>query len=271
MSETNLAQRQSWYRYFPEGSLEFLVATRVLVIILLIAFIVMHDLQRPIIVTAIIAVLWFDYVLVLWWAIQVRLDLDLLAGRAESNTKRWVLGIKTFLPSVVVAYSLAAYMMPGLAGLGRPSSSSHQQLVFIVYGVAAVLFVILAVLAYRALMRIQLGKSIWIALLFVPGLHWFAIHRVAGELGRHIDELRKQQSGSEVSSSVSMALADVTWALTLLPWLAVIGIATVRGTGGGSVFIFPFCGMLLGALFAIADLAALERVQRHFVHLTRES
>ena len=113
MSGSILEQRKRWYRYFPEGSLEFLVATRVLAVVLLLAMVVMHDVQRPVILTALIGVLWFDYVLIVWWAICMTLDLDLLAGQnptaSETAARGWVIGLKACLPSVAAAFGLATW------------------------------------------------------------------------------------------------------------------------------------------------------------------
>jgi len=49
--------------------------------------------------------------------------------------------------------------------------------------------------------------------------------------------------------------------------LIVLAVAIVHGWPSKPL---PLCGMSFAAVFAVADLAALERVQRHFVHLVRE-
>jgi hypothetical protein len=54
----------------------------------------------------------------------------------------------------------------------------------------------------------------------------------------------------------------------MLSWLIVVAVAIIHGWPGKPL---PFCGMLLAAVFAVADLAALERIQRHLVHLFRET
>jgi hypothetical protein len=285
MNEVSPELRKRWYRHFPEGSLEFLVATRVLAVILLLAMLVMRDPQRPLLLTALIGVLWCDYALVLWWAIQVRLDLDLLGGRQTPRPRRWLLAIKAFLPSIVAACALAPWpsaygfalkLVPGLAAQGGPNSPAYHRLSFIGFALAAVVFVALVLLAYRTLQRIHLGKSHWTALSLIPGIHWFALHRIAADLETDIHEQQARHTHAKPHStgSTSMAAADVTWALCILPWLFVIVITCVRAwpgsTGQGPAAVLPFCGMLMAAIFAIADLAALERVQRQFVALARE-
>jgi hypothetical protein len=232
-----------------------------------------------------VGVLWCDYALVLWWAIQVRLDLDLVAGGQPSCPRRWALALKAFLPSIVAAcvlapwpsaYGFAARIMPGLAAQGGPQSSAYHRLSLIGFAIAAIAFVAFAILAYRALQGIRLGKPLWIVLAFIPGIHWFAFHRIAADLGTRIQEQQAQRTPDkpQPTGSTSMAAADVTWALCALPWLLVVMITIIRawpGSGGqGPIAVLPFCGMLMAAVFAIADLAALERVQRQFVPLVRE-
>lgn len=285
MNETSPEQRKRWYRFFPEGSLEFLVATRVLAVILLLAMLVMRDLQRPLILTALVGVLWWDYALVLWWAMQLRLDLDLLAGGRTSGIRRWSLAIKAFLPSIVAACALAPWpsaygfvvkVMPGLAAQGGAQSAAYQRVSMIGFVLAAAAYVLFAVLAHRALQHIKFGKPLWTALALIPGLHWFSLHRIATDLETQIraQQARRGHEAPHPAGSTSMALADVTWALCVLPWLLVMVISLARawpgGGGQGAVAVLPFCGMIMAAVFAIADLAALERVQRHFLPLARE-
>ena len=271
MSGSILEQRKRWYRYFPEGSLEFLVATRVLAVVLLLAMVVMHDVQRPVILTALIGVLWFDYVLIVWWAICMTLDLDLLAGQEptapETATRGWLIGLKVCLPSVAAAFGLAPWpTLPVLRRALLPGLTVGRAL-------ALVLFVVLAVVAQRTMQRIRLGKPFWTALALIPGLHWFALHRIAAGLEARIDhnaQPAQAQSAPPSPSSVAMSAADVTWVLCMLPWLVVLVLSVARGWPGGfPASVFPFCGMFLAAVFGIADLAALERVQRHFTRMIR--
>ncbi len=278
MSETSIEQRKRWYHHFPEGSLEFLVATRVLAIVLLLALLVVTDIQRPVVLSVLVGVLWCDYALMLGWAVQTSLDLDLLAGQSVPPVKRWAFGLQVFLPSVVVACTVApwpsAYLvigriMPSLARQGGVRSETYGQLSLVGYAAAVLLFLVLAAVGYRALRRIGLGGALWTALLFVPGMHWFAIHRIAAGLHRRIEaSLASSDKTSSMSvPAASMALADVTWALCVVPWGVIFAVALIRGWP--SVW-GPFCGMLLAAVFAIAELAAIERVQRHFVHRVRQ-
>jgi hypothetical protein len=138
---------------------------------------------------------------------------------------------------------------------------------------AIVLFVVLVLVAQRAMQRIRLGKPIWTALALIPGLHWFALHRIAAGLEARIDQYTQptpSESAPRSPSSVAMAAADATWVLCMLPWLVVLVLSVARGWPGGFPgSAFPFCGMLLAVVFGIAELAALERVQRHFTRLIR--
>jgi hypothetical protein len=222
---------------------------------------------------------------VLWWAIQLRLDLDLLAGGQALPVRRWSLAIKAFLPSAVAALTLAPWpsaygwvvkVVPGLAAQGGPHSPAYQRLCLIGFIVAAVAFVVLVLLAHGTLQRYRVGKPLWTVLALIPGLHWFAMHRIAADLEIEIRERQTQRGhvAAPPAGSASMATADVTWALCAVPWLLVIVVSVVRawpgGGGQGPIAVLPFCGMLMAAVFAIADLAALERVQRQSVLLVRE-
>ncbi|HSW45263.1 MAG TPA: hypothetical protein VLM89_06805 [Phycisphaerae bacterium] len=266
MSDTPLEQRRRWYRHFPEGSLEFLVVTRVLAVLLLLTLIVLREAQRPFITAVLIGVLWFDYVLMMWWAIQVRLDLDAAAGRPENTAKRWLVGLKACLPSAIASAALSPW----------PVLFARQQgLATLRLAGMAVLFILFAVVAQRAMQRAGVGKPLWTALTLLPGIHWFAFHRIAAGLEARVQQQARERRPDTVfphASSPALAVADATWVLCALPWLLVAVLTLIEGwPGEGPARMVPFCGMILAALFGVANLAALERVQRHFLQLIRGS
>ena len=66
MTDNIGAQRRNWFRSFPEGSIEFVVITRVLALLLLAALAIVPGIQRPAVLVALALVLWVDYLLMMW-------------------------------------------------------------------------------------------------------------------------------------------------------------------------------------------------------------
>jgi len=282
MSNDILTQRQRWFRFFPEGSIEFLVATRVLALLLLLALLIVgkREMQLLAALVALTGVLWLDYVLMVWWAVQIAVDLEDLSlqprAPVEASRRRRVhTGILVCLPSVLAAVILAPW--PTLLRLYQPGLLPGTAFVTVGRGILAVLFIVLAVIAQRTLQRIRLGPPLWTLLLLIPVVHWFAMHRIIVGLE---DRLREhgQKDSAEARDQAShppalaIAIADVTWGLFVCPW-AIVAIFML--TQGNWPVDFPhaaapFCGVPLAAVFAVADLAAMERVQRQFVATLRK-
>jgi hypothetical protein len=231
----------------------------------------MHEVQRPVILTGLVGVLWLDYVLMMWWAVQVALDLAVIEGQGTTSAslnKRWLIGVMVCLPSVAAAVGLAPW--PRLAFLQTRVAGEWT----LQQTIALVLFILLAIAAHRALQRIRLGRSLWTALALVPGIHWFALQRIVADLDQRIYRQHQACRPDEAGhfSSAARALADVTWVLCAVPWVVVIAVAAAKGWPDSLPMRgVPFCGLVAGVLFGVANLAALERVQRHFLRLLQES
>ena len=235
MSNDILTQRQRWFRFFPEGSIEFLVATRVLALLLLLALLIVgkREMQLLAAVVALTGVLWLDYALIAPWPMLLR------------------------------------YYQPGLL--------PGEAFVTVGRGMLVVLFIVLAILAQRALQRIRLGRPLWTLLLLIPVVHWFAMHRLIVGLEARIRE-HEQTDSPEArdqaadSGTLAIALADVTWVLAVLPWGHVVIFPLAQGNWPAEFpqAAAPFCGVPLAAVFAVADLAAMERVQRQFTATLRK-
>jgi hypothetical protein len=271
MNGDMLVERRRWFRVFPEGSLEFTIITRVLALILLMALAVVGGTQRPLVVVSLTVVLWVDYALLVWWAVQVAMDLEEVVNRPAEDTpgRRAIIGIQAVLPSVAAVAALAPWgRMLATSAVGSVAPLRSLPIV------AGLAFLVLLVPAYRALRKIGVGSPLWTGLLLVPILHWFALHRIAADLDRRIDGQLRTMGQEKASRRPGMALAvaDVTWVLSVLPWAIVVAYSLIRGWPSGGAFkLGPVCGTALAALFAIANLAALEGVQRQIVTLIRKS
>jgi len=281
MNNNTLLQRQRWFRLFPEGSIEFLVATRLLVMILLLALLIIGNVQVQLLASlvALTAVLWLDYVLVVWWAVQIAIDLQEVILRQSTNAdalrrRRIRAGIVVCLPSTVAAMIIAPW--PTLLHFFQAELLPDATMA-VARVVAALLFIVLVIWAQRTMRRIGLGSRLWTLLLLIPVLHWFAMHRLMVGLERRLRESEMAVSAETEHEAadgpeLAVAIADVTWALAVLPW-SVLMILVLIGGSWPTEFpqaAVPFCGVPLAAIFAVADLAAMERVQRQFVTTLRK-
>ncbi len=276
MSEDRLAQRRNWYRFFPGGSIEFVIVTRVLALLLLLALAVVPGTQRPTVLLALAGVLWIDYLLIIWWAIQVTTDLDALFADPPPSAdvlrrRRIRAAILGALPATAALVILAPW--PSFVLPSEPARAATIRMVLI--PLLGVLFVALLVPAHRALRRIQLAPPRWTLPLLIPIVHWFAMHRLLIHLHARL-RLRSQERGMPTTDDPGPApaviLADLTWVLSILPWGILLVVVLLRGEWPSGVLYsaVPSCGTAVAALFAISDLAAMENVQRQFVALIRK-
>ncbi|MBP7935687.1 MAG: hypothetical protein KA354_13655 [Phycisphaerae bacterium] len=294
MSNGPLVERQRWFRFFPDGSIEFLVITRVLMVLLLVALIVFiaRQLERSATLVALAGICSLDQILVLWWAVQIVTDLSLLAnaqsppgGEGEPRTspattvgsnreRRW-LTARACLPGTVALLLLALMAgTPILSVFLRVSLS--KPVLGAVYLALGAVFILLLPFGQRALQHVRLGPPLWTFLSLIPIVHMFAVHRVARDLESQIRLLDQQRSPApstpaEEPGTPAGAIAEVAWILTIVPWAIVAVVMLTRGEWprgwAGSI---PTCGGILATtLLVIADTAALEHVHRRFVALIR--
>lgn len=275
MSDNSLQQRRKWFRFFPEGSIEFLLVTRVLALLLLVSLIILREMQRPLVLVALAGVLWLDYVLMIWWAVQLTIDLESLWKQPpppadELRRRRIRAGLVACLPSVAALLILAPWTRFVL-----PNEAARVAVRLVMDPVLCVLFVILLVVGQRTLQRINLGPARWTLLLLIPVVHFFAMHRLLVGLGARLQRREHESEESSVKDagpSGVVIFADATWFLSILPWGIVI-LLTFSGGGWPSEAPYsfsPICGILLAGLFAVSNLAAMENVQRRFVALIRK-
>jgi len=290
MHEDILHQRQRWFRFFPEGCLEFLIATRALALVVLLSLLLLRQAQRPLLLTGLVGILWVDYALMVWWAVQTAMDLVLCAARQdrtlpgapsgtdatmfERRRDRRYVALQVMLPSIVAAILLAPWLpfldiiFPGL------QASTAGAVLWWVNPAMVVVFVVLVVAAQRPLRKIGIASGPWTVALMIPVLHWVALHRLAVVLENRIEACRGRPAGDSDgtaprSTPLSVALADALWVIMVLPWLVFLVLVVVQDRWPESPpwTMLPFCGTILVALFSVADLAALERVQRRHVEL----
>lgn len=273
MNENKLNEQRRWFSTFPEGTLEFLVVTRVFAVLFLMALAIVGGSQRPLVVGALLVVLWIDYVMLLWWLIQVGSGLRALARRDEPQVARDD-RVSTFMRAVLPSIWAVLVLGPWPSFL-RFLGLNEGAIIGTPLGlaVAVVVFVVLVMAARPALKSLELGPALWTSLLLVPVVHWWALHRLGGQTSRRMWALARQMSISKLPpSGLALVVADVMWVLTLLPWACVVAISLWQGWPGSRLFtLLPICGTIIGALFAIANLAAMEGVQRQFVALIRKA
>lgn len=267
---TNLAERRAWFRHFPEGTIEFTIVTRVLAILVLGALMVVSSAQRHHALTALVAVLWLDYALTLWWLIQLARDLDDLFEQpdldAAAGQKRRLILLGTLIaPSVLAALIL---IPPTQILLPRSGGVS------VLLPVLGVAYVAAVWLARRALLRLNLASGATAALLFVPVLHWFALHGVIVRLHGRIRERALSRGfavSAETGRGAASIAADVLLGIGIFFWGLWIVLTFARGgaMSGPLPTLVELAGIFFAALFAVVDVAVMEGLQRRFSALIK--
>lgn len=294
MSNATLVERQRWFRFFPDGSIEFLVITRVLMVLLLVALIVFlsRQIERSATLIALLGMLWLDHVLVLWWAVQMVGDLALVAekfgpaagaGGASPNpiTGSWSgqqrtrLTVRACLPGTFAVLSLGLLVGAPLLSVFLRMQLSRSALGIACLGAGAA-FIVLLPFAQRAVQQIRLGAPRWTFFSLIPLLHMLAVHRLARGIEGQVRRLDQQRPPAdpviqEESSRLPSAIAEVTWFLAVVPWAIVAVVMLTRGEWprGWAGTLPTCCGLLATTLLVVADTAALEHVHRRYVALIR--
>jgi hypothetical protein len=230
-----------------------------------------------------------DYILMMWWGVQTASDLDQLSiqprddapGRAGAAEALDYAGPVVTPAQVQWRCLLAAApaclpaLVAFLALVPWPSFITHdpQKLAVIervLRPVGLVGFVAALFIGYLALKRVRLGPPVWSLLLLVPFLHWFAMHRLVRHFHTRLNECRQAQGfAANDGPSLALPIADVTWVFAMLPWaiLVVVGMSRTPGLSWRDG-VAP-CGAILTAIFAVADVATLEGLQRQLAVLLK--
>ncbi len=266
-----LNQRRQWFSFFPEGSLEFLVVTRVLALLLAGTLVIVPSTQRPAVLVALGAMVWLDYALIMWWLLEVAGDLrEVFAPSARpAGHERLRTGMIVLIPSVLAFLLLA----PWAQFLIRRASTRGPLLMVLVPVLSAAYLASLP-LAYRRLKRAGLPGGVWTVLLFVPVVHWLALHRLLKPLHARVRDRAIEQGlpvSSETGAGAAAGAADVLVVVCAVFWV-LWGVLLAAGrSGGGLLSLVQAASIGAGCLLAVTQVAALEYLQRRFVALIRRA
>lgn len=268
MTEPTLPQRRLWFRYFPEGSIEFTIVTRLLIFLgLLASAAVGTERIRYYFMVATCGALWLDYMLTLWWLIQVQADLrDFAPGQGKSETTAPPRTTALFfcaIPSIIF-FLIVAPWPTVLIG----SFQTRELIQRVGLPILAVALIVAVFAAQKVLSRYEIKPGLWRTLFLVPIIHWFALHRlipalhnqIADQSGPESDEIRKD------APDTALIIADITVVPAIALWLVPLALMISRGVWPSHplVNILPVCGTLLLTVSLITELAAMEHTQSRF-------
>jgi hypothetical protein len=272
-NENGLEQRRTWFRSFPAGTIEFVVVTRVLVTMLLLLLAVVQGTQRPFVLLALSGLLWIDYLLTMYWLLQLAADLNGLfveppAGEGTLIRRRLQAAFLAAVPATFLLLALSPWpsclLAPGV---------TQRTVIHLATPLFGLAFLASVVISYRQLRRMPLGLSGWMVPALVPFLHWPALHRLLSLMHRRLCEKAQDRDkpGKENNPALAAAAADVLWGLSVLPWLIMlaVGLSHREWPNTAPSRYLPACGSILFGLFSIVDMAAMENVQRRFAKLIR--
>ncbi len=262
----NLARRRLWYHYFPEGTIEFLLVTRVLALLILAALAVVHGTQLDMALIALGLLLLADALIIQWWGVQIVTDLSDLKSQESSRLaarrrlRAWVLAA---LPALIMVVTLLPWS--GFV-IYDPAMRARVNAWIPLIGVPLYLAALVpAVLGLRA---IHYGATAWCVCWLIPGIQWWALHRLIGDWQARIDQsLGSRRKETEPPSTGTVLFVDIMWVLAMLAVAGLFLVGTLRTEGlqGGGPRLLIIAGTGLVALFAIGQVAVMENVQRRFL------
>jgi hypothetical protein len=269
MPQPTLSQRRLWFRYFPEGSIEFTIITRVLIFLgLLASASVGTERIRYYFLVATCGALWLDYALTLWWLIQVHADLRQFEPSEQADASRsvpsraWTL-IISLIPSIIFFLIITPWPLL-LVG----SFETRGMIYRFVLPILALALIAAIVLAQKVLQRIEVKPALWRFLILVPIIHWLALNRLIFVLHRKISQKSGLQTGeiNEDAPHTAVVLADITVPLAIFLWMIPLALWISRGVWPGHplITILPIGGTIFLSVALIAELAAMEHVQNRF-------
>ncbi len=265
-----LAARKRWFEIFPEGGVEFLIITRVGIAGVLLALLVIKESQRSLVWLLLGGLLWIDHAVVLGWLLPMAGDVCGRAGE-PADRGRGLRGLGgTLLLACLPAAAALAIVLPWTDLLRLfPALAAHREMIGRVgAGLGAVVFVAAAAACRSRLEALGLKGGLWRLLIHVPGLHWPAVHRYARLLNGRMRGLNPPAGSASEDGGTGAVLtaSDIVWALCMLPWVVQGCLAAFRGWPQGFPgMLLPLAGTLMAVVFAVVQLAALERVQRVYL------
>jgi hypothetical protein len=269
MSEDALNHRRQWFECFPAGTIEFNLITRVLAVGTLGALAVMPESQHLLILNGLAGILWADFILLIWWTVQLGNDL-ITAIESPTEFRSWAHRrslicafwcILPTLPALLLLAPWAAFIIQNEALRAKTSA--------ILIPVLAIGFVASLPFAVRAMRRLQLANTLWSFLWFIPILNLFVLHRIIKSTQNRIQHHRLEAGlrPDEHVMGASLIAGDVVWLLTLIPCAVVLlkrlqSSEFVNDPAGKALIVLA---TVLFAVFSIIQLALMERLQRQFL------
>lgn len=272
MNDSSVQERRQWFFYFPEGSIEFFLVTRVMLILLLLTLVVVAQQHYAHVLLALAVMLWTDYALAFGWAVQMTTDLDAIRRpiTADQAYRRRLRSIVVgLLPSI--PFFLLISPWPNLLS---EVASERISLWRIAVPIMVSSYIVLLFLAQRVLRDLGVGSIVHRCILLVPLLHWFALYPWMLQFDRELNRLAEEKNDPHLTRSgpgAAISLSRFSWFLGILPWMFLLP-ARMFGVPwlNGSLFMAAaVCSLLFTCVFAVADTAAMENVQRKFVTLIR--
>jgi len=263
--EDNLTRRRTWFRYFPEGTLEFLLVTRVLALLLLAGLTVVRGSQRPAVLLVLGVILLLDYLLVLWWGIQLVTDLRDAASPGSMNAQearqyRLRSLLIVMLPSIAATLVLTPWPEFFIA-----DPVARERLTGIIIPLFALVYLATLFPAWKRLSSLGCGHPVWSALFLIPGLHWLALHRLIGEWQARLDrQLASARLPADPPSHSGLLFSDVAWFLTML-MVGTLLYLSFSGRAAQLLTLAHIASAGLAPLFAIGEVALMENVQRRYL------
>jgi hypothetical protein len=272
MSEDMLTERRQWYHCFPEGTIEFNLVTRIVVVGMLGALAVLPESQHVLVINGLVGTLWFDALLIIWWAVQIGMDLETSiapSGTPAPQARRRALVCAGWaaLPTLPALLLLAPW-----ADLIINDEAARIRAMTVLVPVLSTCFVVSLFLATWALKRLRLGAVGWVVLWLIPVLHLLALHRIIRSTQARIQHRRAEtglNSDERHMMGGSLIAADIIWLLSLIIW----GVLVVRSWQDSAFTISPMgkilviLGTVMVAVFSAVQLSLMERLQQQFLGL----
>lgn len=272
MNDSSMQERRQWFFYFPEGSIEFFLVTRIMLILLLLVFIVAAQQHYAYVLVAMAGILWIDYALALWWAVQMATDLQGIRQPTTADQayhRRLRVIVIGLLPSIPFFLLIAPW--PNWVSTAASDRTMIWRITLPTLGLTAI---VLIAIAQKALRDLGVDSTIRRCLMLVPLLHWFTLHQWIIRLDRELNRLAEEKNDIQLTRSdpgAVVTLSRVMWFLGVLPWLILIPgrMCDIPWLSASMFKGAAVCSLVFTCIFAVADTAAMEAVQRKFVTLLR--
>lgn len=257
------AERRQWFRSFPDGTLEFIAAVRVLAIVAMFVLPIGGAALRGYCSAILGAMLLADAAMSAFWLAQLASDRRiLLEGRTQRGNEAIVAAVLTLLCHA--ALLLAAAM---LLRLPIPMLRLRPEAMKVAGWALLAAYALLGMATWYVVSRTTgTRKRAWSLLVAVPLLAWPATRRIAYETG----EIFAAWTAANAASPAKLprggfVAADILMCLFLLAVLA-----TARHPSTWAHMGFgPAAAALLFGLAAIADMAALEHAHHAYLKYIR--